>query len=63
MTKDTVQLKFHHNDGRVATIATNGTRHVVQIGTDVEEKKSLFKAIAFLEAKGFSIQTEEFKIY
>lgn len=64
MTKDVTQLTFHrHGDGKIATIATNGTRHIVQIETDLKEHPTLFRAIASLEAKGFSIETQDFRIY
>lgn len=64
MTKDVIQLTFHrHGDGKIATIATNGTRHIVQIETDLEEYPTLFRAIASLEAQGFTIQTQDFRIF
>lgn len=64
MKNEVIQLTFHRrSDGKIATIATNGTRHVVQIETDLEEHPTLFRAIASLEVKGFTIETQDFRIF
>jgi len=45
-----------------ASIATNGTRHVSQENiVEIREHKSLMAAIAYLEARGWSIDTERTK--
>lgn len=64
MSNDVNQLFFHRDsDGKTATIASNGTRHIVQVGTDLVEHPTIFRAIASLEAKGFSIETQDFRIF
>lgn len=60
MTKEnhaTVVLSFTHGDN-TATIATDGNRHVAQEFELITEHATLSKAIAYLEAKGYDIDTE-----
>lgn len=54
-------LTFRRADGQKATIATNGKRHVTQIGEKLETFRTLWKAIASLECRNYSIVTEDFK--
>lgn len=63
MSKDiypTEVLSFQRGDN-LATIATNGTRHVSQEFELVKEHSTLSKAISYLEAKGYSIDPSNFK--
>lgn len=53
-------LSFINGDN-LATIATNGFRHVSQEIELVKEHASLSKAIAYLEAKGYRIEPDNFK--
>lgn len=53
-------LSFRHGDN-LATIATDGRRHVSQEIELCKEHETLSKAIAYLEAKGFSIDIDNFK--
>lgn len=53
-------LKFRRGDN-VATIATNGTMHVSMEYELMKEHGTLHQAIGYLEAKGFSISTDEFE--
>ena len=53
-------LSFTNND-LVATIATDGTRHVVQIVERCVEFTKLSQAIAYLAARGYSIDPANFK--
>lgn len=53
-------LKFRRWDN-VATIATNGTMHVSMEYELTKEHSTLHHAIGYLEAKGFSISTDEFE--
>lgn len=55
-------IYFRRGDS-CASIATNGTRHVSQetIIDEIREHKSLMAAIAYLEARGWSIDTERTK--
>lgn len=53
-------LKFRRGDS-VATIATNGTMHVSMEYELTKEHSTLHHAIGYLEAKGFSISTDEFE--
>lgn len=53
-------LSFVKGDN-LATIATNGLRHVSQEFELVKEHTTLTKAIVYLEAKGYTIDTSNFK--
>lgn len=53
-------LSFTRGDN-LATIATNGQRFVSQEFELVQEHMSLAKAIAYLECKGYSIDTSNFQ--
>lgn len=53
-------LGFTRGDN-VATIATNGHMYVSQEFELAKEHASLSKAIAYLEAKGYSIDTSNFQ--
>lgn len=53
-------LKFRRGDN-VATIATNGTMHVTKEYELMKEHRTLHHAIGYLEAKGFSVSTDEFE--
>lgn len=56
-----VEVLTFVNQDLLATIATDGTRHVVQIIDNLVEFTTLPKAIAYLEARGYSIDTSNFK--
>lgn len=60
--KPAEMLTFKRGD-IVATIATNGTRHVIQEGHICQEFLKLTKAIAYLEATGYKIATDQFKSF
>lgn len=53
-------LSFTRGDN-LATIATNGMRHVSQEFECVKEHSSLKSAIAYLESKGYKIDTSNFQ--
>lgn len=53
-------LSFRRGDD-LATVATNGERYVSQERVLLVEHASLSKAIAYLEAKGYNIDTDNFK--
>lgn len=53
-------LSFVKGDN-LATIATDGCRHVSQEFELVREHATLSKAIAYLEAKGYAIDPSDFK--
>lgn len=53
-------LSFRKGDN-IATIATDGKRHVSQEFTTAREHVSLTKAIAYLCAKGYDIDPSNFK--
>lgn len=53
-------LSFVRGDN-LATIASNGQRHVSQEFELVKEHASLTRAIAYLEAKGYEIDTSNFQ--
>ena len=65
-TSQTVQshpvevLSFNRGDN-LATIATDGSRHVSQEIELVKEHSSLKAAISYLEAKGYEIDMFNFK--
>lgn len=48
------------NGDNLATIASDGVRHVTQEFSLCKEFPTLKKAIAYLEAKGFRIVTDHF---
>lgn len=51
-------LTFRKGDD-TATVATNGSMHVVQRGHGAKELRTMAAAIAALEADGFTIVTDE----
>ena len=53
-------LSFVRGDN-LATIATNGMRHVSQEFECIKEHTSLTRAIAYLEHKGYKIDTSNFQ--
>lgn len=53
-------LSFRNGDN-LATIATDGLRHVSQEHELVREHAKLSQAISYLVAKGYSIDTENFR--
>lgn len=53
-------LSFRKGDN-LATIATDGLRHVSQEHELVREHAKLSQAISYLVAKGYSIDTENFR--
>lgn len=53
-------LSFKRGDN-LATIATNGRRHVSQEFELVQEHKTLEAAISYLEAKGYNIVIDNFQ--
>lgn len=61
--KDCALLTFVRADGMKATIATNGKRHVTQIGEKLATYKTLWKAIASLECRGYRIVTDQVDIF
>lgn len=63
MAKDCASFTFVRADGQTASIATNGNRHVVQIGQKLEPYKTLWKAIASLECRGYKIVTDQVEIF
>lgn len=50
-------------DGKKASVATSGYRHVVQIDDKLQSYKTLWKAIASLECRGFRIVTDQVEIF
>ena len=53
-------ISFVRGDN-LATIATNGMRHVSQEFECIKEHSSLTSAIAYLEHKGYKIDTSNFQ--
>lgn len=53
-------ISFTRGDN-LATIATSGIRHVSQEFQVCKEHRSLREAIAYLEAKGYRIDTSNFQ--
>lgn len=53
-------LSFRRGDN-LATIATDGVRHVTQEFELCKEHGRLATAIAYLEGKGYEIQVDEFE--
>lgn len=60
--RPTEVLEFRKGDYR-ATIATDGVRAVSQERLPVIEHQSLKKAIAYLEACGYSIESDSFNSF
>lgn len=60
LNKPVEVLSFRRGDN-LATIATDGERHVSQELEFSKEHASLSQAIAYLEAKGYDIDTDNFK--
>ena len=54
-------LTFRKGD-LVATIATNGVRHVSQVGDRCVEHGTLKKGIAYLCSRGYMLSVEDFKV-
>lgn len=54
-------LSFIRRGDNLATIATNGTRHVSQEIELVKEHSTLARAIGYLEAKGYNLLPDQFK--
>lgn len=53
-------ISFRRGDN-LATIATNGERHVSQEFETIREHSTLTSAISYLVAKGYEIDTDNFK--
>lgn len=53
-------ISFQRGDN-LATIATDGLRHVSQEMELVKEHTTLHSAISYLEAKGYNIDTDHFQ--
>lgn len=53
-------LSFRRGDN-LATIATNGQRHVTQEFELCKEFPSLARAISYLESKGYNIDVDNFQ--
>lgn len=53
-------IRFEHADGRTASVASNGMRHVTH-EIETREYPTLEAAISHLEAKGFHILTDQFR--
>lgn len=51
-------MTFEKEDQR-ATVATNGLRHVTQVGMVLKEHQTLIQAISYIESKGYNINTSE----
>ncbi len=56
-----VEVLTFRNGDNLATIATDGTRHVSQEFEFCKEHATLSKAIIYLEAKGYGILMDGFK--
>lgn len=54
-------LTFRKGD-LVATIATNGVRHVSQVGETCAEHGTLKRGIAYLCSRGYMLSVEDFKV-
>lgn len=52
------ELLAFRNGSSQATVATNGTLFVVQTPDEVRDFLKLWKAIAYLEARNWTIDTE-----
>jgi hypothetical protein len=53
-------ISFQRGDN-LATVATNGLRHVTQEFELVREHRTLRMAISYLEAKGYRVQPGNFE--
>lgn len=53
-------LSFRRGDN-LATIATDGARHVSQEFEQVREHSTLVQAISYLAAKGYELDIDNFK--
>lgn len=60
LDKQVEVLSFRRGDN-LATVATDGGRHLSQELELLMEHASLSQAIAYLEAKGYEIDTDNFK--
>lgn len=60
-TKHPVEVLFFRRGDELATIATDGKRHVTQEQEIVKEHEKLSKAISYLAARGYSIDAENFR--
>lgn len=56
-----VEVLSFRNGDNLATIATDGTRHVSQEFELSKEHATLSKAISYLEAKGYGILIDGFE--
>lgn len=56
-----VEVLSFRNGDNLATIATDGTRHVSQEFELSKEHATLSKAISYLEAKGYGILMDGFE--
>lgn len=56
-----VEIIFFTKGDLVATIATDGRRHVSQIIQPAKEHPTLSSAISYLESLGYSIDTSNFQ--
>lgn len=56
-----VEVLSFRNGDNLATIATDGTKHVSQEFALCKEHATLSKAISYLEAKGYGILMDEFE--
>lgn len=54
-------LTFRRGD-LVATIATNGERHVTQVGEVCVEHGTLRNGIAYLCSRGYVLSADDFKV-
>lgn len=70
VTNQTVIMKHNNNitevlsfrrEDNLATIATNGARHVSQEFELVKEHSTLARAIGYLEAKGYNLLIDQFE--
>lgn len=63
MTNDfhPVEVLSFRNGDNLATIATDGVRHVSEEIRLCKEHSTLSKAISYLEAKGYRILIDEFE--
>lgn len=51
---NTEVLVFRDENQNKATLATNGSRFVSQVGAQAKEHKTLFSGISYLESCGYS---------
>lgn len=55
-------ISFERADGRTASVATNGMRHVTQ-EVETKEHATLTAAICYLESLGYSSRIDSFLVY